>query len=95
MKLCDFPNSGQTVVHDLPERSYGLGLVVKKVLEKAGLVKWGWAHLIAAELYAVSTWDPLSLSVAAVALALSGFIAAVIPATRAASVSPVDALRGE
>ena len=55
----------------------------------------GTGRLIATELYGVSTWDPLSLSVAAVALALSGFIAAIIPATRAASVSPVDALRGE
>ena len=55
----------------------------------------GAGRLIAAELYAVSTWDPLSLSVAVVALALSGFIAAIIPATRAASVSPVDALRAE
>ena len=55
----------------------------------------GTGRLIAAELYGVSTWDPLSLSVAALALALSGFIAAIIPATRAASISPVDALRAE
>ncbi len=55
----------------------------------------GAGRLIAAELYGVSTWDPLSLSVAALALALSGFIAAIIPATRAASISPVDALRSE
>ena len=55
----------------------------------------GTGRLIAAELYGVSTWDPLSLSVAVLALAISGFIAAIIPATRAASISPVDALRAE
>jgi len=53
----------------------------------------GAGRLIAAELYGVSRWDPLALAVAAIALAVSAFFASVIPARRAASISPIDALR--
>ena len=52
-------------------------------------------HLISAELYGVSTWDPAALAAAAGAMTLSAFLAALIPARRAASVSPTDALRTE
>jgi predicted permease len=52
-------------------------------------------RLIAAELYDVSSWDPLALTLAALALALCSFVAAVIPALRAASISPMSALRIE
>ena len=55
----------------------------------------GAGRLISAELYGVSSWDPLALTIAAGALALSGFCAAIFPASRAASISPVDALRAE
>ena len=55
----------------------------------------GAGYLIAAQLYGVSAWDPLALSVAAVSLALCAFVAAVIPALRAAAISPMDALRSE
>jgi len=55
----------------------------------------GAGRLMASELYGVSSWDPLALVVAAGALALSAFLAAIIPARRAASVSPVEALRME
>ncbi|HME01291.1 MAG TPA: ABC transporter permease [Terriglobia bacterium] len=55
----------------------------------------GAGRLISAQLYGVSSWDPLALTVAASALAISAFIAAIIPATRAASISPVTALRAE
>jgi ABC-type antimicrobial peptide transport system permease subunit len=55
----------------------------------------GAGRLLAAELYGVSSWDPLALIVAGTALAICAFLAAVIPATRAASISPVDALRTE
>ncbi len=55
----------------------------------------GAGRLISAQLYGVSSWDPLALTVAASALAISAFVAAIIPAGRAASISPTDALRTE
>src|SRR3989454_915011 len=55
----------------------------------------GAGRLISAELYGVSSWDPLALTVAAVALAICSFFAAIIPANRAASISPMNALRIE
>lgn len=55
----------------------------------------GAGKLISAQLYGVSSWDPLALTVAAVALAICSFFAAIIPANRAASISPMNALRIE
>ncbi|HKO04283.1 MAG TPA: ABC transporter permease [Candidatus Acidoferrales bacterium] len=55
----------------------------------------GAGRLISTQLYGVSSWDPLALMVAAGALAVSAFIAAIIPAARAASISPTTALRAE
>jgi predicted permease len=55
----------------------------------------GAGRLIAAQLYGVSFWDPLALIVAAGCLAVCGFCAAIIPAARAASISPMLALRTE
>jgi predicted permease len=55
----------------------------------------GAGRLISAQLYGVSHWDPLALIVAAGALAISAFVAAMIPASRAASISPMTALRTE
>jgi len=55
----------------------------------------GAGRLISAQLYGVSSWDPLALSVAAGSLAICSFFAAIIPANRAASISPMNALRIE
>jgi predicted permease len=55
----------------------------------------GAGRLISAQLYGVSSWDPLALSMAAGALAVAAFFAAIIPARRAASISPMKALRTE
>ena len=55
----------------------------------------GAGRLISAQLYGVSSWDPLALSVAAGTLAICSFFAAIIPANRAASISPMNALRIE
>jgi predicted permease len=55
----------------------------------------GAGRLISAQLYGVSSWDPLALTVAAGALAICSFFAAIIPANRAASISPMNALRIE
>ena len=53
------------------------------------------ARLIAAQLYHVKGWDPLVLAGAVVALGLCALLASIIPAQRAASVNPVQALRVE
>jgi predicted permease len=55
----------------------------------------GAGKLISAQLYGVSSWDPVALGVAAGALAVCSFFAAIIPASRAASISPMRALRIE
>jgi predicted permease len=55
----------------------------------------GAGRLISAELYGVSFWDPLALAVAAAALTVCAFVAAIIPAGRAASIAPMTALRTE
>jgi len=55
----------------------------------------GAGKLIAAQLYGVSFWDPLALAAAAGALATCAFVAAIIPAARASSISPMSALRSE
>ena len=55
----------------------------------------GAGRLISAQLYGVSSWDPLALALAAGALAICSFFAAIIPASRAASISPMEALRIE
>jgi predicted permease len=55
----------------------------------------GAARLIASQLYGVSFWDPLALTVATCALGLCSLVAALIPASVAASISPINALRAE
>jgi ABC-type antimicrobial peptide transport system permease subunit len=55
----------------------------------------GAGRLISAQLYGVVWWDPLALTVAAGALAICSFFAAIIPANRAASIAPMHALRIE
>jgi ABC-type antimicrobial peptide transport system permease subunit len=52
-------------------------------------------RLISSQLFDISFWDPLALTVAAGALAVCSLIAALIPASVAASISPLTALRGE
>jgi predicted permease len=55
----------------------------------------GAGRLLSAQLYGVPFWDPIALTVAAVSLAACAFIAAMIPAGRAAGLSPMRALRTE
>ena len=52
-------------------------------------------RFMASLLYNVRTWDPEVLAAATVILAIAAFLAAVIPAQRAASVEPMTALRVE
>jgi ABC-type antimicrobial peptide transport system permease subunit len=55
----------------------------------------GAGRLLSAQLYRVSWWDPLALGVAAGALGICSFVAAMMPANRAASIAPMKALRIE
>jgi ABC-type antimicrobial peptide transport system permease subunit len=55
----------------------------------------GAGRLISAQLYGISSSDPLALAVATTALVVCAFSAAIIPARRAASISPIEALRSE
>jgi predicted permease len=52
-------------------------------------------RFMASLLYNVRTWDPMVLVTTTVILAIAAFLAAVIPAQRAASVEPMTALRVE
>jgi predicted permease len=52
-------------------------------------------HLMAAQLYQVKSWDPLVLAGSIAALGFCALVASVIPAQRAASINPVQALRTE
>jgi predicted permease len=55
----------------------------------------GAGRLLSSQLYGVPFWDPLALGIAAVSLGICACCAAIIPATRAASISPMNALRAE
>lgn len=55
----------------------------------------GAGKLLSAQLYGVRWWDPPALTVATAALVVCSFAAAIIPANRAASISPMNALRME
>lgn len=77
-------------------------LVLRGAYQKVGLglllgipLSIGAGRLISSQLYGVVSWDPLALLVAIAALALCAFIAAIVPANRAASIQPIKALRTE
>jgi len=55
----------------------------------------GAGKLLAAQLWGVKAWDPLALLVAAISLGACAFMAAIIPAIRAAAIQPMEALRAE
>ena len=70
------------------------------VMVAAGLVlglplAWMGSRLMAAMLYQLSPHDPLSLAAAAFGVVLVSLAAALVPARRAASVEPMEALRTE
>jgi predicted permease len=58
-----------------------------------GAIAAGWA--ITSQLFSVKPYDPAVLAFATLLLGLAAFVAAVIPARRAAGVNPTDALRAE
>jgi ABC-type antimicrobial peptide transport system permease subunit len=84
------------------DRGNVIGLVLRGAFKRViiGLILGiplaiGAGRLIAAQLYGVEFWDPLALTIATGALALCALVAALIPAGRAASISPMSALRTE
>jgi ABC-type antimicrobial peptide transport system permease subunit len=52
-------------------------------------------HLMASQLYGIGSYDPWAFVGAAVVLALCAALASLIPARRAASIEPMQALRTE
>jgi predicted permease len=68
-------------------------IVVGVIFGLAGSV--GAAMLMRKLLFGVPPWDAPTLAVVAIVLAAAAMLASYIPARRAASVSPVDALRTE
>jgi predicted permease len=52
-------------------------------------------HFMAGQLYGVKPWDPAVLVATTVTLAIAAFLAAVLPAQRAAGIEPMVALRIE
>ncbi|HEY2820550.1 MAG TPA: ABC transporter permease [Candidatus Acidoferrum sp.] len=84
------------------DRGKVLGLVLRGAFQRVAIglalglpLAVGAGKLISAQLYGVSSWDPTALTIAAVALAICSFFAAIIPANRAASIQPMKALRLE
>jgi predicted permease len=55
----------------------------------------GAGRLVAAQLFGINNWDIPALAVAVGMLAACSFLAALIPAARAASIDPMQALRTE
>jgi len=55
----------------------------------------GAGYLLSSQLFGVKFWDPAALAIAAGSLAVAAFIASIVPATRAAAIAPIKALRME
>jgi predicted permease len=53
------------------------------------------SHLIASQLFGVSSYDPLIMGAAILILCVTAALAAMVPARRAASIEPMQALRTE
>jgi ABC-type antimicrobial peptide transport system permease subunit len=77
-------------------------LVLIDVLQLAGIgivialpVAYGLSHLVRSQLYGVSPADAISLVVAVILVAIVALVAALIPAGRAATTDPMQALRTE
>jgi macrolide transport system ATP-binding/permease protein len=82
------------------------GTVYRLILREAGTLTLmgvaigvicaiGAASLMRNLLFGVESWDVPTLALVAVVLAMAALFASYIPARRAASVNPVDALRAE
>jgi putative ABC transport system permease protein len=84
------------------DRASVMAMVLRRAFSQVGRglalgvpVAIGAGLLMASQLFGVTPWDPMMLSAAPALLALAALIAAAIPAHRAASVDPAEALRAE
>jgi predicted permease len=84
------------------DRASVLGLVLRGALVQLGLglavgipVALAGGRLLSSQLYGVKSHDPGILGLAAVVLAACSLLAAFVPARRAASIDPMQALRTE
>lgn len=71
-----------------------LALLVSGVIAGVGLA-FATDRLLQNFLFGVSSMDPWSLGLAPVLLVICGVLAAMMPARRAATINPVEALRGD
>jgi len=55
----------------------------------------GAGRLMSGQLFGVKPWDPVMLTFATLLLSLAALLASIIPASRAAAVEPMVALRNE
>ncbi len=83
-------------------RSRVVGLVVNETLWLAGIAALvalpatvGLAHFFRSQLYGVSTWDPITLSMALGLTIVMVAVASALPARRATTIDPLVALRTE
>jgi predicted permease len=84
------------------DRGNVIGMVLGGAFKRVGIglllgvpLAIGAGYLLSAQLYGVAFWDPVALSVAAGALAFAALVASVVPASRAAALAPMIALRTE
>jgi ABC-type antimicrobial peptide transport system permease subunit len=84
------------------QRSGVILLVVREMALIAGIAVLvalpsvvGLAQLFRSQLYGVTTFDPITLSGALILTAVMVVLAAALPARRAASIEPMQALRSE
>jgi predicted permease len=82
------------------DRGNVIGLVLGGAFTRVGIgvglgvpLAVGAGYLLSAQLYGVRFWDPVALSVAVVALTIAAAMASIVPASRAAALAPMTALR--
>ena len=84
------------------DRSSVIAMVLREAFWQVGIglgigipAAIGAGYLMASQLFGVAPWNPLLLAGATMLLGLAALCAAVIPARRAATIDPMQALRSE
>ena len=71
------------------------GVLVVLGLAAGGLSAWWLGRYIQEQLYEIRPADPATIALAAIALAAVAVCATLLPATRAARIAPMEAIRAE